>query len=145
MDSVSHHAHSKRLQQQFRTYNQYLSAPTQHHRRAHSRCGSTSTVSTMATKSELTASTAYEAKVYAEHAARDAWVPPPFYVEGFHSREAVKRMPYRRLGDTHIMISKVALGWCAPREVYVRAHALTPLLCDGRARGRAWPCHGPLP
>lgn len=38
------------------------------------------------------------------------WQPPPFYVAGFHDMESVKRMTYKRLGDTNILISKLSLG-----------------------------------
>uniref|UniRef100_A0AC35UFD3 Aldo_ket_red domain-containing protein n=1 Tax=Rhabditophanes sp. KR3021 TaxID=114890 RepID=A0AC35UFD3_9BILA len=37
-------------------------------------------------------------------------LPPPTYVESFHSIDTIKRMPYRPLGKTDIVISKIAIG-----------------------------------
>lgn len=35
---------------------------------------------------------------------------PPTFVEGFHYEDHVKRMEYRPLGKTHMMVSKISIG-----------------------------------
>lgn len=35
---------------------------------------------------------------------------PPTYVEGFHNLEAVKKMEYRTLGSTGLLVSKLSFG-----------------------------------
>lgn len=35
---------------------------------------------------------------------------PPTFVKGFHYEDEVKRMPYNKLGSTHMTVSKVSIG-----------------------------------
>jgi len=35
---------------------------------------------------------------------------PPTFVEGFHYEDQVRRMEYRQLGKTHMMVSKISIG-----------------------------------
>ena len=35
---------------------------------------------------------------------------PPTFVEGFHYEDQVRRMEYRQLGNTHMMVSKISIG-----------------------------------
>lgn len=35
---------------------------------------------------------------------------PATFVKGFHDEAAVRKMEYRRLGKTNLMVSKLALG-----------------------------------
>lgn len=43
---------------------------------------------------------------------------PPTFVKGFHDEEAVRKMKYRKLGRTDLIISKLSLGGAAYSPFY---------------------------